>query len=101
MGRSLTLDNGGEFAGHELWLQHLNLPSFFCDPYAFWEKGGVENTNRRLRRDLPRNTNIRSMSKEDFNKIIGNYNSTLRKSLNWLMPLEAFNHNLLSVELRA
>jgi IS30 family transposase len=60
--RSLTLDNGGEFAGHEIWLQYLNLPSFFCDPYASWQKGGVENTNGRLRRDLPRNTNIRSMS---------------------------------------
>lgn len=54
--KSLTLDNGGEFSDHEQWFQELGLPSFFCDPYASWQKGGVENTNGRLRRDFPRNT---------------------------------------------
>jgi len=52
--RSLTLGNGGEFAGHESWFKALGLPSFFCDPYASWQKGGVENTNGRLCRDFPR-----------------------------------------------
>ena len=46
--KTLTLDNGGEFAAHEKWLEKLGLPSFFCDPYASWQKGGVENTNGRL-----------------------------------------------------
>lgn len=98
--KTLTLDNGGEFAGHEQWLKELGLPSFFCDPYASWQKGGVENTNGRLRRDLPRTTNIQTMEKEDFNETIDNYNSTPRKSLKWLTPLEAFNKNLLRVALQ-
>ena len=98
--KSLTLDNGGEFADHETWLQALGLPSFFCDPYASWQKGGVENTNGRLRRDLPRNSNIHTMSQEDFNETIDNYNSTPRKSLNWLTPAEAFNKNLRRVALQ-
>ena len=97
--KSMTLDNGGEFAAHQAWLKELDLPSFFCDPYASWQKGGVENTNGRLRRDLPRNSNIHTMSQEDFNETIDNYNSTPRKSLNWLTPAEAFNKNLRSVAL--
>ena len=99
--KSMTFDNGLEFAGHETCSKRLKMKSFFCDPYASWQKGGVENTNGRLRRDLPRNTNIHTLSKEDFYETIDNYNSTPRKSLNWLTPLEAFNQNLRAVALRA
>ena len=98
--KSLTLDNGGEFAGHEQWHAQLGLPSFFCDPYASWQKGGVENTNGRLRRDLPRKTNLYQLSQEDFDENILNYNTTPRKSLAWLTPLEAFKKNLARVALQ-
>jgi len=98
--KSLTLDNGGEFAGHEQWYEKLGLPSFFCDPYASWQKGGIENTNGRLRRDLPRKTNIHQLSQEDFDENILNYNTTPRKSLAWLTPLEAFKKNITGVALQ-
>ena len=98
--KSLTLDNGGEFAAHEKLLEELGLPSFFCDPYASWQKGGVENTNGRLRRDLPRKTDIHKMTKENFDETILNYNMTPRKTLGWLTPLEAFNKNLVRVALQ-
>lgn len=57
----------------------LGLCSFFCDPYASWQKGGIENTNGRLRRDMPRNINIHQISQEDFDENILNYNTTPRK----------------------
>lgn len=98
--KSLTLDNGGEFACHEQWHAQLSLPSFFCDPYASWQKGGVENTNGRLRRDMPRKTDILHMSQEAFDENIDNYNTTPRKSLAWLSPLEAFKQNLQRVALQ-
>lgn len=85
-----TLDNGGEFAEHGLWKDKLGLSVYFCDPYASWQKGGVENTNGRLRRDLPRNTNLHNLTQEDFDETLSNYNNTPRKKLGWLTPLEAF-----------
>ncbi|HUX78362.1 MAG TPA: IS30 family transposase [Alphaproteobacteria bacterium] len=88
--KTLTLDNGGEFAAHEKWRREIDLPSFFCDPYASWQKGGIENTNGRLRRDMSRKTNINQLSKEDFDENILNYNTTPRKSLGWHTPLELF-----------
>lgn len=84
--KSLTLDNGGEFAAHATWDKKLSMKSFFCDPYASGQKGGVENTNGRLRRDLPRSTNIQTMQREVFEETIHNYNTTPRKSLGWLTP---------------
>jgi transposase, IS30 family len=99
--RSITLDNGGEFAAHTTLTTALGMQSFFCDPYASWQKGGVENDNGRLRRDLPRKTNILALSQEDFNETIQNYNTTPRKCLGWLTPLEAFTKNLNRVALHS
>jgi IS30 family transposase len=98
--KTLTLDNGGEFAAHGDLVKRLGLQSYFCDPYASWQKGGIENTNGRLRRDLPRKTNIKSMPMEEFDETLENYNMTPRKKLKWLTPLEAFNFNLHRVALQ-
>src|SRR4051812_25060425 len=40
--RTVTFDNGTEFAAH-LSLQSLLMKTFFCDPHAPWQKGGIEN----------------------------------------------------------
>lgn len=97
--KTMTLDNGGEFAQHKKLFDSLDINSFFCDPYASWQKGSVEHANGRLRRDLPRKTRIKKLTKEDFDETIENYNSTPRKCLGWLTPLEAFNNNLKRVSL--
>ena len=99
--KSMTYDNGGEFACHQRVNKAVGTVSFFCDAYASWQKGGIENSNGRLRRDLPRNTDVKNMSKEEFDEVIFNYNTTPRKSLGWLTPLEVFNKNLHSVALQA
>lgn len=98
--KTITYDNGGEFAHHETICKKLGMSSFFCDPYASWQKGGVENTNGRLRRCLPRTIDIKQMNQEDFQETIHNYNMTPRKNLGWLTPIEAFNKNLQGVALR-
>jgi IS30 family transposase len=56
--QTLTFDNGTEFAEH----YRIGLPTFFCDPHAPWQKGGVENAIGRIRRHLPRNTDLADIS---------------------------------------
>lgn len=94
--QSITFDNGNEFASHD----QIGLSTYFCYPYASWQKGGVENSNGRLRRDLPRYVDVKKMSTEDFNETIENYNSTPRKKLQWMTPDEAFTKNLQFVALQ-
>jgi len=48
--RTMTIDNGGEFARHSLLKDALNVATYFYDAYASWQKGGIENTNGRIRR---------------------------------------------------
>src|ERR1041385_5638723 len=55
--RTITFDNGTEFAYHYR-LHKLSMRTFFCDPHAPWQKGGVENAIGRMRRGLPRKTDL-------------------------------------------
>ena len=41
--KTLTVDNGTEFALHYRLTEQLALQTFFCDPHSPWQKGGVEN----------------------------------------------------------
>lgn len=42
---SLTLDNGSEFSEFKRLQEALEIDVYFCDPYASWQKGGIENAN--------------------------------------------------------
>ncbi len=87
--KSIAFDNGGAFAKHMALTDLLKAQSYFCDTYPSWQKGGIENMNGRLRRDLPRSTNTKNMTDQELEQITLNYNMTLRKCLGGLSPIEA------------
>ena len=87
--KTLTFDNGTEFARHFL-LHPLGLKTYFCDPHAPWQKGGIENAHGRIRRFLPRKTDLETIEPEHFHRIITAYNSTPRKCLDFQTPAEVF-----------
>ena len=88
--RSVTFDNGTEFAAH-LSLQSLLMKTFFCDPHAPWQKGGIENAIGRLRRFIPRKTDLAKLPTSRFRRSIAAYNNTPRKCLDFRTPAEAFS----------
>ena len=92
--QTITHDNGGEFARHERVKDAIGLRAFFCDPHSPWQRGGIENANGRLRRDLPRKTSLNSYSDKDIDAIVWNLNSTPRKCLGFRTPIEAFASQL-------
>ena len=85
--QSVTFDNGTEFA-HHYQLHRLGTQTFFCDPRSPWQKGGVENVNGRLRRFLPRKTDLSLLPEDHINRITQAYNHTPRKCLGYLTPAE-------------
>lgn len=92
--RTVTFDNGTEFARHYL-LHGLGFKTFFCDPHAPWQKGGIENAIGRLRRTLPRKTDLETLSDERLHMLLRAYNSTPRKCLDYKTPAEVFMTQLL------
>jgi transposase, IS30 family len=87
---SITFDNGSEFARHGLLASVSGMTTWFCDAYASWQKGSVENTNGRLRRQLPRHLDLDTLSQADLQEIVLSLNLTPRKCLGYLTPIQAF-----------
>jgi IS30 family transposase len=92
--KTMTFDNGTEFS-HHAKLHRINLNTFFCDPHSPWQKGSIENAIGRLRRFLPRKTDLASLNDTDFNACIRTYNNTPRKCLGYKTPAEVFCQQLL------
>jgi IS30 family transposase len=91
---SITFDNGTEFARHSLLASVTGMTTWFCDAYASWQKGSIENTNGRLRRHLPRDLDIDAMSQTELQDIVMSHNLTPRKCLGYLTPVQAFLKDL-------
>ncbi|WP_211113256.1 IS30 family transposase, partial [Azospirillum sp. YIM B02556] len=74
--------------------------TYFCDPHAPWQKGGVENTIGRLRRKLPRKTNLAVTTSQEIEAHADWINSIPRECLDFFTPDDLFSKNL-SVALQA
>ena len=92
--RTITFDNGTEFAAHHRLNRTLNMQTYFCDAHSPWQKGGVENAISRLRRRLPRKTDLAKLGTAGLDAAIRAYNTTPRKCLDFKTPAEAFEQHL-------
>jgi IS30 family transposase len=95
--QSITFDNGTEFARH-YELHRFDIATFFCDPYAPWQKGGIENAIGRLRRAIPTKTDLAQISTRHLADLISVYNNTPRKCLDWNSPADIFLSQVLHFE---
>lgn len=95
--QSVTFDNGTEFARH-YELHKLDIQTYFCDTYKPWQKGGVENAIGRMRRTLPRKTDLDSLSDTQFENLVRAHNNTPRKCLDFQTSAEIFCHEVLHFE---
>ena len=86
--RTLTLDNGGEFADHVRVSQSTGARIFFARPYASWQRGTNENTNGRIRRFWPKKFDLGTLSDQQIAAKIWLLNFTPRLVLGGLTPIE-------------
>lgn len=86
--RSITFDNGAENSSHEQISRALGMPTYFCHAYHSWEKGSVENANKRIRRYLPKGMSLDGVTEEELEWIEDRLNNTPMKCLGWLTPNE-------------
>jgi IS30 family transposase len=87
--KSITFDNDTAFAQHAQLRTMRAMTTWFCDAYASWQKGGVENANGRLRRWLPRQIDIDKVCDEEIQDIVITANLTPRKCLGFKTPFQA------------
>ena len=88
--QSITFDRGSEFLGYAELTRSHSIDAYFCDPHSPWQKGSVENANGRLRRFLPGELDLATLTPARLQEIERQMNDTPRKCLGFRTPQEAF-----------
>lgn len=98
--RTITTDNGPEFAAHEDITAGLRIRGkqdvtvYFADSYCSWQKGGVENSNKLIRQYIPKGANFNDYTQERINNIAKKLNNRPRKKLGFSTPKREFFKNI-------
>ena len=88
--KTITFDNGKEFAQHEDIAKHLLCDTFFARPYRSWERGQNENANGLLRQYFPKSMELVNITSKAVFDAVDKLNSRPRKCLGFKTPYEAF-----------
>ena len=84
--KTITDNNGKEFANHLEIAYATNSKSYFAYPYHSWERGTNENTNGVLRQFFPKESDFVSMDPKDLRSATENLNHRPRKILGGKSP---------------
>ena len=88
--RSISLDNGTEFAEFRLLEEHIGAPVYFAEPHKPWQRGTNENTNGLLRFFFPKGYDFRTLTQAQLDVVVDLLNDRPRKCLGWKTPREVF-----------
>jgi len=88
--KTITYDNGKEFAGHAKIAKMLQCDIYFAKPYHSWERGLNEHTNGLVRQYFPKGTDFTKLTQADIEAVEYKLNRRPRKCLNYKTPYEVF-----------
>ena len=93
--KTITTDNGPEFAAHKLITKYLGAVVYFADPYSSWQKGAIENTNKLIRQYIPKQANFDDYTDKKIAMIQKKINNRPRQKLNFVSPKKEFYKKVL------
>ncbi len=88
--KTITSDNGREFARHQDIAAHLSADFYFAHPYSAWERGVNENTNGLVRQYFPKKSEFSKITDKQLNQVVERLNNRPRKTLGYKTPNEVF-----------
>lgn len=91
--KTMSTDNDILFQKHKELERLLDIKIYFCHPYHSWEKGTVENTNKYVRKDIPKGSDISRYSKKFIQKLEAKLNRRYMEVLNYKTPQEKLNEH--------
>ena len=98
--RTITTDNGCEFAAHLEITRLLSLKNrekvivYFADSYCSWQKGAIENANKLIRKYIPKKSNFDDFSDKRIMEIQKKLNRRPREKINFDSPKQRFFANV-------
>ena len=88
--KTVTTDNGSEFAAHEKITKALGVSVYFADPYASWQKGAIENANKLIRQYIPKGTCFDDLNEKQIKEIQYKINRRPRLKIGFFSPKDRF-----------
>jgi len=92
--KTMTADNGKEFAYHKKVAEELNIDHYFAKPYHSWERGSNENLNGLIRQYFKKFTDFNELTNVRIKEIENKLNSRPRKRFNYENPIFVMNQLL-------
>lgn len=89
--KTITLDNGSEFAEYDQLETESKATVYFADTHSPWQRGSNENINELIRWYFPKGTDFTMVSDECVASACREINQRPRKVLNWNTPEDVFN----------
>ncbi len=84
--RSITFDQGSEWANWPTIADHYGIDAWFCDPHSPWQRGQIENLNRQWRWWFPRGTDLSIIEPAHADHVADIINNQRRRSLGYQSP---------------
>jgi transposase, IS30 family len=88
---SITTDNDILWRYHKKLEKALGVPFYFCDPYASWQKGSVENYNGQARKYIRKGSDISQYGEVYIQMVETKLNARYIKVLGYKTPQEALD----------
>lgn len=95
--KTITFDNGKEFAGHDEIAKTFNLKTYFTTPYTSQKIGTVENRIGVIRRFFPKKTDLRNVTNERNKQVELSINNRPIRKFNYLSPIETLNNKFVAL----
>jgi IS30 family transposase len=95
--KTLSLDNGKEFAQHQKIGDLLTTKNYFTRPYTSQDKGKVENKIGVIRRFFPKKIDLRKDSEKRIKEVERLLNLRPIRKFNYHNPIEVLKTNVLQL----
>ena len=96
--KTITSDNGKEFAEHKKIAENCQIDFYFANPYSPWERGANENLNGLVRQYFPKKTDFSNITDREIKRIETKLNNRPRKRYNFETTLEIMDKLLFNSE---
>lgn len=91
--KTITSDNGLEFAMHKQIERVTKADYYFADPYCSWQRGTNENTNGLIREFYTKGFDFSGVDQSEIDCVVELINNRHRKRLKYKTPKEVFAQN--------
>lgn len=88
--RSLTFDQGSEWADWPVIAELYGVDVWFCDPHSPWQRGQIENLNRQWRWWFPHSTDLACVEPAHADHVAAIINNQRRRGLDYQSPASLY-----------